>query len=302
LRISSWARFSKAFLLGFKYADIGLGYAGGFVARASSVGIALFIPLYVNRYYRTSGLCQEGLAPKELLQLPRTDLGDIKKSCPRAYVIASILTGISQLTALICAPAFGYLSEKSRRYHTPLLFAALAGIIGYILLSLLPSPKMQGRDGSPAVLVAMVLIGISQIGAIVCSLAVLGNGVLEIKDEASPSELPRGETDPIDFASGDTTSAFRIPVEDENSSLLPRLASPKASNLSHLKGSMAGMYSFYGGAGILILTKLGGLLFDKLSSHSPFYILAIFNGFLLAVGLICGFWRSWPSRTGAASA
>jgi hypothetical protein len=212
------------------------------------------------------------------------------------------LTGISQLTALVCAPAFGYLSEKSRRYHIPLIFAALAGIMGYILLSVLPSPKMQGRDGSPAVLVAMVLIGISQIGAIVCSLAVLGNGVLEIKDEASPSALPREQRDPIDFAPGDTTSVLRIPVEDENSSLLPGSASPKANNLSHLKGSMAGMYSFYGGAGILILTKLGGLLFDKLSPRSPFYILAIFNGLLLAVGLVCGLWRSSPSRTGAASA
>jgi hypothetical protein len=183
-----------------------------------------------------------------------------------------------------------------------LLFAALAGIIGYLLLSLLHSPKIQGRDGSPAILVAMMLIGISQIGAIVCSLAVLSDGVLEIEDDRNPSDLPRGQTDPVDCASGDAASAFRVPAEDEHSSLLPRLASPKANKLSHLKGSIAGMYSFYGGAGILLLTKLGGLLFDRLSPNSPFYILATFNGLLLAVGSIWGPLRSWPSRAGAASA
>jgi hypothetical protein len=55
-----------------------------------------------------------------------------------------------------------------------------------------------------------------------------------------------------------------------------------------LKGSIAGVYSLYGGAGILILTKIGGLLFDVLSSGTPFFIMASFNGILLVTGIVCG--------------
>src|SRR5699024_6325985 len=144
--------------LGFRNRNIGLGYLGGFVARASSVGVSLFIPLFVNHYYRASGLCDED---------PITEpggVGGIKRSCPKAYILASILTGVSQLVALITAPAFGFLSEKSRRYHLPLLFATLTGIAGYVAFAMLPSPQFKGADGNPGVFIVMALIGTSQIG------------------------------------------------------------------------------------------------------------------------------------------
>ena len=72
---------SAAVALGFRNRDIFIGYLGGFVARASSVGVSLFIPLAVNHYYQTSGLCHDDSAGSP---------GDIKRSCPRAYVLASI--------------------------------------------------------------------------------------------------------------------------------------------------------------------------------------------------------------------
>jgi hypothetical protein len=58
---------------------------------------------------------------------------------------------------------------------------------------------------------------------------------------------------------------------------------------SQLKGSIAGVYSLAGGAGILILTKLGGALFDSWTPGAPFFIMAIFNAMLLvAVLLVSG--------------
>ncbi|EPS31369.1 hypothetical protein PDE_06324 [Penicillium oxalicum 114-2] len=270
-----WKQFTTALLLGFRNRSIALGYIGGFVARASSVAISLFIPLAVNHYYHVSGVCDEDREP-----LPGSGLGDIKKACPRAYILASILTGVSQLVALIAAPAFGYLTDKSRRYNIPLLLAALVGVVGYLAFGFLPNPQYKSPDGNPGVFVVMALLGISQIGAIVCSLAVLSNGILEVGvfDDA----LAQGHAGQI--ADGETAGGS----EGEHQPLLTRSPDNRLQHLSHLKGSIAGVYSLYGGAGILILTKIGGLLFDKVSSGSPFYIMAVFNGILLAAGVVCG--------------
>ncbi|KAL4927836.1 putative MFS transporter [Aspergillus undulatus] len=264
-------QFGSAISLGFRNRDIFIGYLGGFVARASSVGISLFIPLFVNQYYRTSGLCDE--QPTE-----GTTPGDIKRSCPKAYVLASILTGVSQLIALITAPAFGYLSERSRWYHLPLLVAGLAGVVGYLVLALLPSPEFKGERGNPGVFVVMALVGFSQIGAIVCSLSVLSNGILSLTDSAEATETETGN-------SNDTSTGQ---ASDEQRPLLGTPALRKQQHPSRLKGSIAGVYSLFGGAGILLLTKLGGLLFDVLSSSAPFYIMAGFNSVLVIVGVVSG--------------
>ena len=279
-----------AFAAGFKNANIGLGYIGGFVARASSVGISLFIPLYINHYYRTSGLC-EGVDPNNDAGQPlELDLGDIKTSCPKAYVAASILTGVSQLIALLCAPAFGFLSERTKLCDYPLLGAASCGIVGYTLLALIPRPDIGGDHGNAAIFLNMALIGISQIGAIVCSLAVLGNGILAVEKRLGADDLPCGD---------DRGECHDNHVGDEYSALLPQDRAGGPKDLSHLKGSIAGMYSLFGGAGILLLTKLGGVLFDRLSPRSPFYILAIFNGLLVATGLIHGLRQHWKARVNA---
>jgi hypothetical protein len=190
--------------------------------------------------------------------------------------VASILTGVSQLVALIAAPAFGYLTDKSRRYNFPLLFAALVGVVGYLAFAVMPSPQFQGPDGNAGVFAIMGLIGISQIGAIVCSLAVLSNGILRVgtDDEVLGKIYDQNEGE----GSG----------EGENRPLLAGSVNRQLQHLAHLKGSIAGVYSLYGGAGILLLTKVGGLLFDVLSSGTPFYIMAGFNGLLLGTGIVCG--------------
>ena len=63
----------------------------------------------------------------------------------------------------------------------------------------------------------------------------------------------------------------------------------KKTTLYLHKGTISGIYSLSGGFAILILTKVGGLLFDRLSTAAPFWILAGFNAVLGGVVLGLGF-------------
>ncbi|KAI9761753.1 MAG: hypothetical protein M4579_000847 [Chaenotheca gracillima] len=275
---------ADAVTLGFRDADIGLGYLAGFVARASSVGITLFIPLFVNAYFISSGLCDND---------PSSGNFAMKEQCRRAYILASKLTGVSQLVALLAAPIFGYLSDRYRRFNIPLLSSSLLGIIAYIALGLTKTPETSAAEGgSPVIYLLVALIGINQIGAIVCSLGLIGTGVLRQDEVDEPTSAPASR-DGIEGEPTTHRSHVRTPPDDEHASLLPHNTSTRQSSSarprSSLKGSVAGVYSLAGGAGILLLTKLGGYLFDSLAPGAPFFILAIFNAVMLVVGTGVGF-------------
>jgi nitrate/nitrite transporter NarK len=266
-----------AVMLGFTDSRIALGYLGGFVARASSVGISLFIPLFVNAYFIREGLCSDD--PSE----------DIKSSCKRAYTLASMLTGFSQLTALLAAPLFGwfngYMSNKGQHLsYFPLGLGAIAGIIGCISFGLLdnPDPFHGSSDGKGAIL-AVILLGFSQISAIVCSLGILAKGI-QASTPTRPS-TPNIEDTLPEAQEPSTSTSTEEPTE--TAALLPPVAEDSGPQTSpeidraQVKGAIAGVYSLSGGVGILLLTKLGGVLFDKTSTGAPFYMLAGFNGILL---------------------
>ena len=291
---SFWTSLLESIQLGAVNSLIGLGYLGGFVARASSVGISLFIPLYVNDYFISSGRCRN----------PVNDPSEIRVACKEAYVLAAKLTGTSQLVALIMAPAFGYFAGRYQRSHAAVLSAAFAGILGYTGLAKLKSPISSRDEGNPIVFLFMSLIGVSQIGCIVCSLGLLGRGILGLeKPDIQTAEATANGSSSGTFVSQDHSSGLPSHasgddvlepslqeennfVDSETTSLLRR-SSKNPRSLKHLKGTIAGMYSFAGGAGILLLTKLGGYLFDVKSSSAPFYMLAIFNALLLvATGVI----------------
>ena len=239
--------FTSALRLGITDPNICLGYMGGFVARASSVGISLFIPLSVNAYFIRTGECTS--APGAVL----------RDSCSRAYALASMLTGISQLVALLSAPLYGFFAARLARRplasRVPLALSAVAGIAGSSLFGALRSPDPKTPQGKTAIL-AVVLLGAAQIGAIVCSLGLLAQGIQTADGKA-----------------GDAAPLLHRPAADRN----------------RLKGSIAGVYSLAGGAAILLLTKLGGHLFDTVDPGAPFYLLAGFNGLLLvAVVVVAG--------------
>ncbi|ROW12610.1 hypothetical protein VMCG_00354 [Cytospora schulzeri] len=255
-----------AVVLGFTDSQIGLGYLGGFVARASTVAISAFIPLFVNSFYK---------------DLPGGDTPEFQR---KAYVLASILTGVAQLFALICAPVFGYVSSRSGRVDYSIAVATAFGIIGYAVFPSLSSPEIKnvdGRGGSGGIFVIVALMGISQIGAIVCSLGSLGKGVLAASsDENGTLPLPPGGEAPV---SAQTDGAVEA---DESASLLGNgNKSQIQTTRVLLKGTIAGVYSWCGGAAILLLTKLGGYLFDVSSRGAPFYMMAVFNGILLVATL-----------------
>jgi hypothetical protein len=163
-------------------------------------------------------------------------------------------------------------------------------VAGYTAFARLTSPEVKdvdGRGGSPIVFLIVALIGISQIGAIVCSLGLLGRGVL-------------GDEGGYNLSSQLDYDRAGIPAPSDTSPLVNE--SPEERNTasrSHLKGSIAGVYSLSGGAAILFLTKLGGYLFDNLSIGAPFYMMAIFNAILLLVGVASGVYREvrvWQPR------
>ena len=281
--------------LGIHNPLIGLGYVGGFVARASSVGISLFIPLFVNAYFISSGICKID------------DPVDVKSQCREAYVLSAKLTGTSQLVALIFAPVFGYLADRYQRFHIPLIAAAISGIVGYSAFASLPTPESNGHSGSPLVFLVVSLLGISQIGSIVCSLGLIGRGISGSRDEKeAPRDTEHGTTGTTSGSetvqsrptvSNSTSHTTRVSEDDdidhveESESLLNHKKAPEKSNI-HLKGSIAGVYSLAGGTGILLLTKLGGSLFDDSSPASPFYMLAAFNALLLGAAIVAGLYEA----------
>ncbi|KAJ4383897.1 hypothetical protein N0V86_000740 [Didymella sp. IMI 355093] len=279
--------FLESVRLGFRSPLIGLGYVGGFVARASSVAISLFIPLFTNHYFLHTGECA----------VDPNDPSDIKHACPQAYKLAAMLTGISQLIALLCAPVFGYLSGKYPKYNIPLLLAAVSGVAGYAMFGSLASPDYKSEDGTGAIFVIVALLGISQIGAIVCSLALLGRGINNDEPTANGAALDStvGSYHPSAGATPPTSQPI-TPVHEEEP-LLPQNQSystsrpsspPESKSYNDMKGSIAGTYSLLGGFGILLLTKAGGALFDSTGPGSPFYMMAVFNAMLLVVGVFVG--------------
>jgi hypothetical protein len=275
--IPYWRLLSSSIRLGFSDSNIALGYLGGFVARASTVAISLFIPLYVNAYFMRRGFCQGS---------PNDPSPDLKKECRQAYILSAILTGVAQLVGLLLAPVFGYLSRRRGMVNWPVIVSAGLGIWGYIVFPTLDSPELaskkdvDARDGSPFVLLVVSLIGISQIGAIVCSLGSLGRGVLT-------ADLPETTESANDLETVANNSAYEAETESDPLLRGGSRPAPSVRPVSRvlLKGSIAGVYSWCGGAAILLLTKLGGYLFDTWTMGAPFYLMAIFNGIMLAASL-----------------
>ena len=270
---SYWSLVRGGVTLGFTDTDIALGYLGGFVARASSVGISLFIPLFVNAYFNS----------------PQVDCGPghhTDEACVRGYKVAAMLTGVSQLIALICAPLFGVVDGLAvvRRlpFSATLLVAALAGIAGNVLFAKVRNPDPRSAGGSVFGIVA--LLGVSQIGAIVCSLSSLARGIGG--HGPSKTETRRNSAEEED----DDDDENRAQPDSETTPFLGTGTSNESrlSSRHHLKGTIAGLYSLFGGAGILLLTKLGGALFDSTTPGAPFYLLAGFNGVLFLAVVVLG--------------
>ncbi|TPX35549.1 hypothetical protein SmJEL517_g02060 [Synchytrium microbalum] len=129
-----------------------LGYLGSALARGDSIIITLFLSLWINKYFETEGLC------------PGFDPLDPKGTCRAAYVLASSLSGMAQMAALLGAPLIGYLVDRVYKPYLTLVSLTIAGL-GYFLLSILDNPT------SPILYPVVILIGLGEIAMIVVSLS-----------------------------------------------------------------------------------------------------------------------------------
>ncbi|KAG0234684.1 hypothetical protein BGW42_006304 [Actinomortierella wolfii] len=207
----SFLALLKEGILAGKDRRISLAYLAGMLARADSIIVSLFISLWINQHYIDSHLCALTDAD-EISQV-------VKETCREAYTWTSVVTGVSQVCALVGAPIFGYLADK---IHCALLVvvSCILGVVAFIGFAVLQDARNK------IVFLFAVLTGLAQIGMIVTSLALVNSRHI----------------DPA------------------------------------IRGSVAGIYSTFGGIGILFITKAGGELFDSWTKGAPFYIMGILHG------------------------
>lgn len=137
--------------LGFSEAKdpkIALAYLGGFLSRSTTIVSAVFLPLYVNKYYYKEGICSTA----------------DRSSCREAYVQAAILTGVVHMVSLIFAPIFGFTADKFGRKNS-MIISCLFGIVSSFGFAFSKSPK------SAAAVVFSCFLGASQIGIILTSMS-----------------------------------------------------------------------------------------------------------------------------------
>lgn len=189
---------------------VALAYLGGFIARADSIILTLFITLYVNRQFVENGVCDvfDANSPSDV----------IKELCPASFTRASILSGIAQTCSLLGAAIYALVLDRVPRTIS-LAVASLIGFFGFLLFCIVDNAE------SVWAIIAIVLMGFGQIGMIVVSLSLV--------------------------------TISQVPAD--------------------IRGSVAGVYSFFGAVGILFCSRLGGALFDSWRGIAPFVILAVFH-------------------------
>ncbi|KAI5955545.1 hypothetical protein KGF57_003678 [Candida theae] len=138
-----------------------IAFVGAFVARSTTVATTLYIPLVVYNWYYNIGGCKS------------KDNWAGKLTCYDGYIFSAILTGVAQTVALASAPIWGYLSDSNRvgKFRS-LAIAGLCGVLGNFGLSL--SATMENYSPKTAwCFVSVSIIGLSQIGLIICSMSLL---------------------------------------------------------------------------------------------------------------------------------
>ncbi|KDN41861.1 hypothetical protein K437DRAFT_275308 [Tilletiaria anomala UBC 951] len=140
-------------------------YIGGAMARATTIGTTAFLPLLVAHFFYTSGICTD-------IPDPTLPTCEIKRKCRQAFRWTSIISGVAQLSALLLSPFIGVIADAFSPEAT-MGAAATCGLMGYLLFAYGLPGGIDGDPRSTTAIVAAALIGICQIGTIICSLALL---------------------------------------------------------------------------------------------------------------------------------
>lgn len=266
--------------------ELRMAYLGGALARAFTIGTTAFLPLLVTHHYYTSGLCRQLPSPNPDAPLPNDEL---KKLCRSAFTATAILGGTAQLTALLASPLIGLLCDTLSPTSTISLTSAL-GAVGFYLLGVGTSGFRGDNTTGEEVpdpltglsVAAAVLVGLGQIGAIVSSLAgcARARGLLA-KDEREEEAIVQPQNG---HERGDADSA------SASETVVPRRqrrggeAKDFTQEAGRGPGAIAGAYTCTGSLSILIVSKLGGFLFD-MYVPSPFLLIGGFSAFVSLCGL-----------------
>lgn len=259
--------------------ELRMAYLGGALARAFTIGTTAFLPLLVTHHYYTSGLCRQLPSPNPDAPLPGDEL---KKLCRSAFTATAILGGTAQLTALLASPLMGLLCDLLSP-TTTVSFTSAAGAAGFYLLGVgtagFGGDRQTGEEVPDPLgalsIAAAVLIGVGQIGAIVASLAGCARARALVQHHALPSGTAGAGGD--EAASG---SGTLVPGRDATGNT----ETSGKDEAGQGAGAIAGAYTCTGSLSILLISKLGGFLFD-LYVPSPFLLIGGFS----ALVSICGF-------------
>ncbi|PLW26265.1 hypothetical protein PCANC_20213 [Puccinia coronata f. sp. avenae] len=238
-----WKESIQALTLGFKlikkHRHLLVAYAAGFAARATTIGVTAYVPVFVNQYYTSTGQCQ--------LERPDAPPEEVKKGCHAAFALASALTGTVQLSALLLSPVVGWLAAI---YPQPRILAVsnMLSAVGFIGFGLLPRPTHM------LAWPLCVLLGLTQITGVVVSLSLCASCRWQLFHSPSARARP-------------TESAPLIMAHHPYAAL-----SDRAAPWHDISGAIAGVYSLAGGIGILA-GSFGGILSDW-APPLPFFLTA----------------------------
>lgn len=123
-----------------------LAYLASFSARGDSSIVTLFLAAWIQSYAMAHNV------PKAT-----------------AFAQAGVITGIIQVVALVSAPFIGILADKFSRAAVTMC-VSLVGLVGYLLLGLLSDPY----DWSIQLAIAVVLLGVGEMGILIMSQSILG--------------------------------------------------------------------------------------------------------------------------------
>ncbi|KAF0975533.1 hypothetical protein FDP41_005527 [Naegleria fowleri] len=216
-----------------------LAYASSFVARGDATLITTFITLWVSQ---------------QMINLHDSSKAD-------AVARGGTISGVCQTFALVAAPFIGVFADlrfrrkkqdpsqqdpdtfirKMARLITMAVVSIISGV-GYTMLSFL-SDVTGGFVYLP-----IALIGIGEIGVIVCSQVLV-----------------------------------------------------TAESPNRVRGSVSGIFTLFGAAGILLATKVGGVLYDDWKPSGPFLFYGMINFALclLTIGFIIGnviYYKVWKKK------
>lgn len=156
----------------------------------------------------------------------------ITKSCHEAYALASAISGITQLVALLSGIVFVWITRLSRS----LAITSLLGCISFAILGRSAfGPSLGGENPKNlGTWIAALGIGIAQTGSVTISLALIAKERSKMQEEV---KFLGNNEDGIS-----ETGGYQVEQEASRS---PRKAS--VNQQGETAGALAGAYSFCGG-------------------------------------------------------